>query len=103
MQKIADAQRVLKDLLTGRQMLVEAMKRQLLLQGKMDTFQKHCDTSEGDIRRLRRAVRLVETNPVRHTTASSVPIVYPNFIFILRSELAGKISERGGRSCGAEA
>lgn len=62
--EIAAAQRLMRDLLECRQKSVESLKRQMLIQGKMETFRKQCESADLDVRRMRQAIRLVEINPV---------------------------------------
>lgn len=52
-----------RDLFECRQKLVEAMKRQKLVEEKTLVFRKQLQTVSDEERRLRRAIRMVEINP----------------------------------------
>ncbi len=63
---IEAGQRIMSDLFECRQKHIEAIKRQMLVQQKIEVFRKQCDGVDNDIRRLRRAIRLIEINPVSY-------------------------------------
>jgi hypothetical protein len=60
---IAMGMRLLKDLLHCRQRSVDALKRQMLVEQKYLLFKKQVDSTELELQRLRRAIRLIEINP----------------------------------------
>jgi chemotaxis protein histidine kinase CheA len=61
---IASSQRIMMDLFECRQKHIEAMKRQIILYQKLETFRKQCGGIDNELRRLKRAIRLIEINPV---------------------------------------
>jgi hypothetical protein len=60
---IAVSHNIMDDLLECRQQSVEAMKRQMLVETKYNTFKNQIESLEVDMQRLRRAARLIEINP----------------------------------------
>jgi hypothetical protein len=61
---IQSSQRIMMDLFECRQKHIEAMKRQIIMHQKLQNFRKQCSGIDNELRRLKRAIRLIEINPV---------------------------------------
>ena len=61
---LAAIQRLLRDLLECKQKLIETIKRQTLIQRKFDSSRNQCEVIENELLKLRRTLRVIETNPL---------------------------------------
>ena len=71
LKALAATQRLLKDLLSARQRLVDTLKRRQLLYQKCQVSRDKCDEVEREGRRLRRTLRVIDTNPVLRDVGTS--------------------------------
>eukprot|EP01041_Mallomonas_annulata_P002218 gene2218-4307_t len=71
LQTIAATHRLVKDLFECQERSVDAWKRLELMKEKTEMFRSQCDSIQNETRRLRRAIRLIETTPALRELGAS--------------------------------